>query len=108
MVISTQCIGKKQSYETKNKISASQKERYNRIRKALKEQDLLDYGQTNDDARKDVLRHLLDKNELHFKNIQQAVNFLAIMLQKDRIQAIIKEEINKFISSCDNVSIIQK
>lgn len=95
--------GKKQSYETKQKISNAQKERYNRIRKALKEQDILDYGQTDDNARKDVLRHLLDKNELNFNNVQQAVNFLSIMLKKHRIQEIIKQEINNLLNECDKV-----
>ena len=97
--------GKKHSYETKNKISASQKERYNRIRKALKEQDILKYGQTDANARKDVLKHLLDNNELNFNSVQQAVNFLAIMIGKDRIQEIIREEINEFINDCDKGSI---
>lgn len=95
--------GKKQSYETKQKISNAQKERYNRIRKALKEQDILDYGQTDDNARKDVLRHLLDKNELNFNNVQQAVNFLSIMLKKHRIQEIIRQEINNLLNECDKV-----
>lgn len=95
--------GKKQSYETKQKISNAQKERYNRIRKALKEQDILDYGQTDDNARIDVLRHLLDKNELNFNNVQQAVNFLSIMLKKHRIQEIIRQEINNLINECDKV-----
>ena len=103
MVISILCIGKKQSYETKKKISNTQKERYNRIRKALKEQDILDYGQTDDDARRDVLKHLLDKNELSFNNVQQAVNFLSIMLKKHRIQEIIRQEINNLINECDKV-----
>ena len=96
-------FGKKQSYETKQKISNAQKERYNRIRKALKEQDILDYGQTDDNARKDVLQHLLDKNELNFNNVQQAVNFLSIMLKKHRIQEIIRQEINNLINECDKV-----
>jgi hypothetical protein len=96
--------GKKQSYETKQKISNAQKERYNRIRKALKEQDILDYGQTDDNARKDVLRQLLDKNDLNFNNVQQAVNFLSIMLKKHRIQEIIRQEINNLINECDKVS----
>ena len=95
--------GKKQSYETKQKISNAQKERYNRIRKALKEQAILDYGQTDDNARKDVLRHLLDKNELNFNNVQQAVNFLSIMLKKHRIQEIIRQEINNLLNECDKV-----
>ena len=83
--------GKKHDEETKRKISDAQKKRYAAIRKALKEQDVLDYGQTDDYARKDVLKQLLDRNELNFRNIQQAVNFIAIMLKKDRIQEIIRE-----------------
>jgi len=71
----------------------------------LKEQDILDYGKTDDNARKDVLRQLLDKNELNFNNVQQAVNFLSIMLKKDRIQEIIRQEINNLISECDKGSI---
>lgn len=71
----------------------------------MKEQDILDYGQTDDNARKDVLRQLLDKNELNFNNVQQAVNFLSIMLKKDRIQEIIRQEINNLISECDKGSI---
>lgn len=95
--------GKKHDDETKKKISDAQKARYAAIRKALKEQDILDYGQTNDEARKDVLKHLLDRNELSFRSVQQAVNFLAIMIGKDRIKEIIREEINSFMNECDNV-----
>jgi CRISPR/Cas system type I-B associated protein Csh2 (Cas7 group RAMP superfamily) len=97
--------GKRHDEETKKKISDAQKKRYAAIRKALKENDILDYAQTNDAARKDVLKQLLDRNELNFKNVQQAVNFIAIMLNKDRIQKIIKEEINDFINGCDKGSI---
>lgn len=71
----------------------------------MKEQDILDYGKTDDNARKDVLRQLLDKNELNFNNVQQAVNFLSIMLKKERIQEIIRQEINNLISECDKVGI---
>ena len=85
--------------ETKKKISYAQKARYDRIRKALKEQDILTYGKTDDEARKDVLKQLLDRNELNFRSVQQAVNFLSIMLRKNRIQEIIKEEINNFIQN---------
>ena len=74
--------GKRHSYETKNKISAAQKARYAAIRKALQEQDVLNYADTDDAARKDVLKQLLDRNELNFRNVQQAVNFIAIMLNK--------------------------
>ena len=95
--------GKRHDEETKKKISDAQKARYAAIRKALKENDILDYAETDEEARKDVLRQLLDRNELKFKNIQQAVNFIAIMLRKDRIQEVIKEEINNFINECDKV-----
>ena len=98
-------FGKRHSYETKNKISAAQKARYAAIRKALQEQDVLNYADTDDAARKDVLKQLLDRNELNFRNVQQAVNFIAIMLNKDRVQKIIKEEINDFINGCDKGSI---
>lgn len=97
--------GKRHSYETKNKISAAQKARYAAIRKALQEQDVLNYADTDDAARKDVLKQLLDRNELNFRNVQQAVNFIAIMLNKDRIQEIIREEINDFINGCNKDSI---
>ena len=97
--------GKRHDEETKKKISDAQKKRYAAIRKALKENDILDYAQTNDAARKDVLKQLLDRNELNFKNVQQAVNFIAIMLNKDRIQEIIREEINDFINGCNKDSI---
>ena len=95
--------GKRHDEETKKKISDAQKKRYAAIRKALQEQDILNYAETDEEARKDVLRQLLDRNELNFKNVQQAVNFIAIMLRKDRIQEVIKEEINNFINECDKV-----
>lgn len=90
--------GKRHDHETKKKISDAQKKRYAAIRKALQEQDILNYADTNDEARKDVLRQLLDRNELNFKSVQQAVNFLGIMLQKDRIQHIVREEINNLLN----------
>lgn len=96
--------GKRHDEETKKKISDAQKKRYAAIRKALKENDILDFAQTNDESRKDVLKQLLDRNELNFKNIQQAVNFIAIMLGKNRIQEIIKEEINRFVNDCNKDS----
>jgi hypothetical protein len=90
--------GKRHSQDTKKKISNSQKERYETIRKALHEQELLDYADTSENARREVLRHLLDTNELSFNSVQQAVNFIAIMLGKEKIQDIIKTEIDKVVS----------
>lgn len=97
--------GKKHDEITKRKISISQKKRYDAIRKALKEDNILNYGQTGDEARRDVIRQLLDKNQLNFKNVQQAINFLAIMLQKDRVKEIVRGEINKLLNECDKGSI---
>lgn len=91
-------FGKRHSTDTKKKISDSQKQRYQAIRKALKEQELFEYADTSLDARKEVFRHLLDTNELSFNSVQQAVNFIAIMLGKERIQDIIKAEIDKVVS----------
>ena len=95
--------GKRLSTDTKKKISDSQKQGYETIRKALKEQELLDYADTSENARKEVLRHLLDTNELSFNSVQQAINFIAIMLGKDRIQEIVKAEIDKLVSECHKV-----
>ena len=95
--------GKRHSTDTKKKISDSQKQRYETIRKALQEQELLDYADTSENARREVLRHLLDANELSFNSVQQAVNFIAIMLGKDRIQEIVKAEIDKLVSECHKV-----
>ena len=96
-------FGKRHSTDTKKKISDSQKQRYQAIRKALKEQELLDYADTSENARKEVLRHLLDTNELSFNSVQQAVNFIAIVLGKERIQEIVKAEIDKVVSECCKV-----
>ena len=95
--------GKRHSTDTKKKISDSQKQRYQAIRKALKEQELFEYADTSLDARKEVFRHLLDTNELSFNSVQQAVNFIAIMLGKEKIQDIIKTEIDKVISETHKV-----
>ena len=96
-------FGKRHSTDTKKKISDSQKQRYQTIRKALKEQDLLDYADTSDEARKDVLKRLLDYCNLNFENLQQAANFIAIMLGKDKIQEVVKAEIDKVVSECYKV-----
>lgn len=95
--------GKRHSQETKKKISDSQKQRYQTIRKALEEQELIDYGDTSADSRKDVLKRLLDYCNLNFENLQQAANFIAIMLGKDRIQEVVKAEIDKVVSECHKV-----
>lgn len=93
-------FGKRHSVETKKKISNTQRERYDAIRKALSEQDIVDYGRTDKEARKDVLLQLLDRNKLSFQSVQQAANFFAIMLDEERIKRIIQEQIDKLVRGC--------
>jgi hypothetical protein len=91
--------GRKQSQETKKKISDTQKARYAAIRKAITErEDILDYGDDDTQTRRSVLRHLLDNNDLRFDNVKQAADFFVIMLGKDRIEEIIHREIHKYIN----------
>lgn len=90
--------GRKHTLETKEKISNSQKARYNAIRKAIKEQSIIDYGDDSPESRKRVLAHLLDNNDLKFDNMKQVADFLAIMIGKDRIQEIIRSEVDKLIA----------
>ena len=93
--------GRKQSPETKQKISNTQKARYAAIRKAIQEKkDIVDYGRTDMAARKDVLLQLLDRNQLSFQSVQQAANFFAIMLDEERVKRIIQEQIDKFVNGC--------
>lgn len=79
---------KKQSLETKKKISNSQKKRYAAIRKAIREQDILQLAHTDDKARKELIHQLLDKNNISFDNIQQAVNFVAFCLKKSMLRIL--------------------
>lgn len=90
-------FGKRQSLETKKKISDSQKKRYQAIRKAIREQDILQLAHTDNKARKELIHQLLDKNNISFDNIQQTVNFIAFLLEKERVKDIIREEINKLL-----------
>ena len=90
---------RKQSQETKQKISDTQKARYAVIRKAITErEDILDYGDDDTQTRRSVLRHLLDNNDLRFDNIKQAADFFVIMLGRGRIEEIIHREIHKYIN----------
>ena len=91
--------GKRHSAESKKKISDSQKARYAAIRKAITErEDILDYGEDDTQTRRNVLRHLLDNNDLRFDNVKQAADFFVIMLGKARIEEIIHKEIHKYIT----------
>lgn len=91
-------FGKRHSIDTKKKISDSQKARYNAIRKAIKEQSIIDFGDDSPESRKRILTYLLDKNNLQFENMKQVADFLAIMIGKDRIQEIIRSQVDKLIA----------
>lgn len=91
--------GRKQSQETKKKISNTQKARYAAIRKAITERDdILDYGDDDPLTRREVLRYLLDNNNLRFDNVKQAADFFVIMLGRDRIEEIVHRTIDKYIA----------
>lgn len=90
-------FGKRHSEETKKKISNSQKKRYAAIQKAIREQDILQFAQADDESRKELIHQLLDKNNISFDSIQQSVNFVAFLLEKERVKDIIREEINKLL-----------
>lgn len=94
-------FGKRQSLETKQKISDSQKSRYEKIRQELKsEEKKQPLGRTDKAARMELLNQCLYKDSIKFDSVEQAHNFIAIMMQdeeKNYIQRIIKEELNKII-----------
>lgn len=50
--------GKKQSMATRQKISDSQRKRYAAIRKAIREQDILQFAKADDEARKELIHQL--------------------------------------------------
>ena len=85
-------FGKRQSLETKQKISDSQRKRYAAIRKAIREQDMLQFTQTDSEARKELIHQLLDKNNISFDNVQQAVNFVAFCLKKNELRLLFKRK----------------
>jgi hypothetical protein len=90
--------GRKHTPETKEKISNSQKARYNAIRKAIKEQSIIDYGDDSPESRKRVLSHLLNNNDLKFDNMKQVADFLFIMIGKDRLSEIVRSQVDKLIA----------
>ena len=95
--------GKRHSLETREKISNSQKNRYEAIRKAMNERELMSYANTSENARREVLKHLIETHELSFESVQQAINFIAIVVGKKRMQQIIRDEIDKLVAECYKV-----
>lgn len=92
-------FGKRHSTETKERISNTQKARYAAIRKAIHErEDILDYGNDDPQTRKEILRHLLDNNNLKFNSVKQAADFFVIMLGQDKIEEIVHRTIDRYIA----------
>ena len=92
-------FGKRHSTETKERISNTQKARYAAIRKAIHErEDILNYGDNDPQTRKEILRHLLDNNNLKFNSVKQAADFFVIMLGKDRIEEIVYRTMDRYIA----------
>ena len=58
----------------------------------------MDYGSDDVESRKAVLSHLLNNNDLQFDNMKQVADFLVIMIGKDRINEIIRSEVDKIIA----------
>lgn len=94
-------FGKRQSLKTKQKISDSQKERYEMIRRKIQsEQANPPLGRTDKAARMELLNQCLNKDTIGFDTVEQAHNFVAIMLQyegENHIQRVIKEELDKML-----------
>lgn len=89
--------GKRHDMRTKQKISDSQKTRYCNEKNSIKECDLLYRGNHDDMTRISLLRHLLDNNDIAFDSVNQVVDFLTIMIGKERLNEIIRCEIDKLI-----------
>lgn len=93
--------GKRHDMRTKQKISDSQKSRYSDMKNNMTENNLLSFGRDDEETRKSILTHLLDNNDIAFNSINQAVDFLVIMIGKERLDEIIRCEIDKLIEqSC--------
>nr|WP_279192237.1 NUMOD3 domain-containing DNA-binding protein [Bacteroides intestinalis] len=97
--------GKSQSLETKQKISNSQKDRYERIRKALQTEDTAatkNIGETNVAAQIDLLKQCLFTDNITFKDAEQAHNFIAIMsdgINSNYLKSVINDELNRYLNN---------
>ena len=93
--------GKRHNTATKKKISDSQKARYAAIKRALQERAIFELAEDDIHARKEVIHQLIANNRLNFESVQQAINFLAIVIGKDNIVKALQEEIDKAIRTLD-------
>ena len=97
--------GKRQSLATKQKISDSQKKRYEYIRQKLKSENtnlnkLIGY--TDKEAKLDLLKQCLFTDTIGFKDAQQALNFVAIVsdgIDNNYLKRVVSDELNKYLSN---------
>ena len=87
--------GGRHSAETKQKISNSQKIRWNNIRQAIEQVS----EETNDKARQDLIDQALYSDTISFKDEQQARNFFKIMSQSDKelLAKYLEPIVNSFV-----------
>lgn len=86
---------KQHSTETKQKISNSQKARWNNIRQAIKQVN----EDINDKARQDLINQALYSDTISFRDEQQARNFFKIMSQSDKelLAKYLEPIVNSFV-----------
>lgn len=95
--------GKSHDEVTRRKISDAQKQRYAAIEKALKlEKTEHPIGNTSGQARLDLLQQCLFTDTIGFKDVQQAMNFIAIMtdgIDNNYLKKVINNELNKHLEN---------
>lgn len=97
--------GKRQSLATKQKISNSQKRRYEVIRQKLKSENanlnrLI--GNTDKEAKLDLLRQCLFTDTIGFRDAQQALNFVAIIsdgIDSNYLRRVVNDELNQYLNN---------
>ena len=97
--------GKRHSEITKRKISDSQKQRYAAIRKSLQAEDINlkgKVGKSDLNAKIDLLKQCIFSDTIGFNDIQQALNFVAIMssgINSNYLKKVINDELNQYLNN---------
>ncbi|MBL3917642.1 hypothetical protein FH729_05615 [Bacteroides thetaiotaomicron] len=97
--------GKRHSELTKRKISDSQKQRYAAIRKSLQAEDInlkSKVGKSDLNAKIDLLKQCIFSDTIGFSDIQQALNFVAIMssgINSNYLKKVINDELNQYLNN---------
>lgn len=83
--------GKQHSQETKDKISQTQKKRYDLIRKQLKTENTED-----SDKKIDLLNLYIQQRKI--TTMQELENAIYTLIQEQRIKSIIEQTVNNYLS----------